>query len=134
MFQLTKRAEYGILALKYMGGQPAGSVTSAKELADRYNIPLDLLAKILQKLARSGLIRSTQGMYGGYTLARSDLSLGEVLEVIEGPLSVVICYTEGGSACDQLNYCTIKGTMNLVNQRVKDVLDEIRLSEMSHIG
>ena len=56
MLRLTKKSEYGIIALKHMLNQPAGMVTKAKDVAQLYNIPAEVMAKILQRLVRGGLI------------------------------------------------------------------------------
>jgi len=61
MLRLTKKSEYGIIALKHMMNQPGDRVTSAKEIADHYNIPAEIMAKILQRLARKGMVSSCQG-------------------------------------------------------------------------
>ncbi len=70
MLKLTKKADYGLIALKHLGASSRGSA-SAKEIADAYGIPLPLLSKVLQKLARAGFLRSEHGTNGGYRLARN---------------------------------------------------------------
>ena len=70
MLKLTKKADYGLMALKYLAEHPETPALSAKDVADAYGIPAQLLAKILQQLTKSGLLRSTAGMNGGYALAR----------------------------------------------------------------
>src|SRR5580658_10082849 len=70
MLKLTKKADYGLMALKYLAEHPEMPALSAKDVADAYGIPAQLLAKILQSLTKSGLLRSHAGMNGGYALAR----------------------------------------------------------------
>src|SRR5579885_560121 len=70
MLKLTKKADYGLIALKHLALRPNGSTVSAKDIADCYGIPLPLLSKILQRLARQGFLRSEHGTNGGYRLAR----------------------------------------------------------------
>ena len=65
MLQLSKKVEYGLIALRHMAMKPVGQVFTAKELALEYAIPYELLAKVLQKLARAGVVISTQGVKGG---------------------------------------------------------------------
>jgi len=65
MLKLTKKADYGLIALKYLAEHPEKPAVSAKDVADTYGIPAQLLAKILQQLTKSGLLRSHAGMNGG---------------------------------------------------------------------
>src|ERR1039458_6398940 len=70
MLKLTKKADYGLMALKYLAEHPETPALSAKDVADAYGIPAQLLAKILQLLTKNGLLRSHAGVNGGYALAR----------------------------------------------------------------
>ena len=71
MLRLTKKADYGLMALKYLAEQTDGSAHSAKDIAEAYHIPPQLLAKILQTLAKAGLLVSHAGTNGGYALSRA---------------------------------------------------------------
>ena len=70
MLQLSKKVEYGLIALRHMAMSPVGQVFTAKEIAMKYNIPYEFLAKVLQKLTKAGVVTSFQGMRGGYLLAQ----------------------------------------------------------------
>ena len=70
MLKLTKKADYGLIALRHLAVGERSVSASAKEIAESYGIPLPLLAKILQKLARAGFLTSVHGTNGGYRLAR----------------------------------------------------------------
>jgi len=70
MLRLSKKADYALMAMKHLAIKPDLSSTSAREIAEQYDIPIELMAKVLQRLARSGLLTSHQGTRGGYTLAR----------------------------------------------------------------
>ena len=83
MLKLTKKADYGLMALKYLAEHPEKPALSAKDVADAYGIPAQLLAKILQLLTKNGLLRSHAGMNGGYTLARDARGIS-AYEVILG--------------------------------------------------
>ena len=88
MLKLTKKADYGLMALKYLAEHPETPALSAKDVADAYGIPAQLLAKILQRLTKVGLLRSHAGMNGGYALSRDarQISAFEVIHAIDGPL------------------------------------------------
>jgi Rrf2 family protein len=136
MLRLTKKADYGLMALKYLAEQSAGPASnpapaSAKDIADAYHIPPQLLAKILQTLARAGLLVSSAGTYGGYMLARParDISAFEVIRAIDGPLFITSCITIHGT-CDLDSHCTIKEPLRKVNDSIKELLSGIRIGDL----
>ena len=138
MLRLTKKADYGLMALKYLAEQPGASsgpdahtAQSAKDIAQAYHIPPPLLAKILQTLARAGLLVSHAGTNGGYALARpaSQISAFEVIRAIDGPLFITSCITIHG-ACDLAGHCTIKEPLRKVNDSIKDLLSNIHISDL----
>ena len=137
MLRLTKKADYGLMALKYLAEQTAASATgsfapaSAKDIADAYHIPPPLLAKILQTLARGGLLVSSAGTNGGYALARpaSEITAFEVIRTIDGPLFITSCITIHGT-CDLDSHCTIKEPLRKVNDSIKDLLSGIRIADL----
>src|SRR5450432_4545344 len=139
MLRLTKKADYGLMALKYLAEQTgpalhgdASSAQSAKDIAEAYHIPPQLLAKILQTLAKAGLLVSHAGTYGGYALARpaSRISAFEVIRAIDGPLFITSCITIHGT-CDLAGHCTIKEPLRKVNDSIKDLLSGIRISDLA---
>jgi Rrf2 family protein len=136
MLRLTKKADYGLMALKYLAEQPGGSAhapiaQSAKDIAQAYHIPPPLLAKILQTLARAGLLVSHAGTNGGYALARpaNQISAFEVIRAIDGPLFITSCITIHGT-CDLAGHCTIKEPLRKVNDSIKDLLSNIHISDL----
>ena len=134
MLRLTKKADYGLMALKYLAEQSTPSAPiaqSAKDIAQAYHIPPPLLAKILQTLARAGLLVSHAGTNGGYALARpaTEISAFEVIRAIDGPLFITSCITIHGT-CDLAGHCTIKEPLRKVNDSIKDLLSNIRISDL----
>ena len=89
MLKLTKKADYGLMALKFRR-HPGTPAPGAKDIADAYGIPAQLLAKILQQLTKSGLLKSHAGMNGGYALSKAarEISAYEVILAIDGPFSL----------------------------------------------
>jgi Rrf2 family protein len=139
MLRLTKKADYGLMALKYLAEQPSPSLgsdahnaQSAKDIAQAYHIPPPLLAKILQTLARAGLLVSHAGTNGGYALARpaNEISAFEVIRAIDGPLFITSCITIHGT-CDLAGHCTIKEPLRKVNDSIKDLLSAIHISDLA---
>jgi Rrf2 family protein len=135
MLRLTKKADYGLMALKYLAEKSSPSALaaaqSAKDIAQAYHIPPPLLAKILQTLARAGLLVSHAGTNGGYALARpaNEISAFEVIRAIDGPLFITSCITIHGT-CDLAGHCTIKEPLRKVNDSIKDLLSNIHISDL----
>ncbi len=135
MLRLTKKADYGLMALKYLAEQTAlanaPAAQSAKDIAEAYHIPPQLLAKILQTLTKAGILVSHAGTNGGYALARtaSDITAFEVIRAIDGPLFITSCITIHGT-CDLAGHCTIKEPLRKVNDSIKDLLSAIRIADL----
>jgi len=132
MLKLTKKADYGLIALKHLAVNSGGVSSSAKAIADCYGIPLPLLAKILQKLTKIGLLQSLPGTNGGYRLARSPQSITalEVIRAIDGPIILTACFTEHG-ACEQSEKCTVRAPLRKVHEGILNLLNTITISDMS---
>lgn len=138
MLKLTKKADYGLIALKHLsvryhsgeGGTPASA--SAKEIADTYGIPLALLSKILQKLCRSGFLQSEHGTNGGYRLARDprQITTLEVIREIDGPIILTACFTEHGE-CSHSVKCSVREPLRRVHEGILRLLSSISISELS---
>jgi len=132
MLKLTKKADYGLMALKYLAEHPETAALSAKDIADAYGIPAQLLAKILQQLTKAGMLKSHAGMNGGYALARdaNKISAFEVIHAIDGPLFITSC-TKGAKGCDLTPSCTIKEPLARVNDTISGVLKSISIQDLA---
>jgi len=131
MLKLTKKADYGLMAMKHLAERAHEGACSAKDVAEAYGIPPEALAKILQRLVKAKLLLSQHGINGGYVLARpaQSISAFEVIQAIEGPLFITSCVTVRG-ACDQSTRCTVREPLRKVSTSIEDVLKRITISEM----
>jgi Rrf2 family protein len=131
MLKLTKKADYGLIALKHLGVHNGRGAASAKDIADRYGIPQPLLAKILQKMARHGLVVSQHGTHGGYTLARSPekITALEVIRLMDGPVLLTSCSTSHGD-CDHTDKCNVREPLQRVHDSILQLLDAITIAEL----
>lgn len=134
MLKLTKKADYGLIALKHLASRPSASA-SAKEIADRYRIPLPLLSKVLQQLSKNGLLLSLQGTNGGYRLARDArrITVLEVVRTIDGPIILTSCFTEH-KECDQSSQCTVREPLRRVHESILSLLDSISIADLLDEG
>jgi FeS assembly SUF system regulator len=135
MLKLTKKADYGLIALKHLAEAATreGDVVacSTKEIADAYDIPQEALAKILQRLAKAGMLVSHHGINGGYALARSSKTITafEVIKAIDGQLFLTSCSTHKGE-CHQSSKCNVKEPLRKVNDSIHAVLTKITIADM----
>ncbi len=129
MLRLSKKTEYALIALREIALNSGKHVTTAREISEFHQIPRDLLAKILQVLARQGFIQSLQGAHGGYVLSKpiDDITLLRLLEVLEGPAGLVDCLVPGKETCVREDVCTIRHELSQVNRRVLEVLQGVTL-------
>jgi Rrf2 family protein len=132
MLKLTKKADYGLIAMRHLALTASGAASSAKAIADAYSIPLPLLAKILQRLTKTGLLESLPGANGGYRLMRHPATITalEVIGALEGPVLLTSCYTVQGE-CDQSGRCTVREPLRKVHEGIIHLLGAITISEMS---
>jgi Rrf2 family protein len=107
--QITRQADYAVRALLYLARLAPGTRASTAQIARDQSIPLTFLAKIVSQLSASGLLRATRGAHGGVTLARpaADISLLEVVEAIDGPVSLAEC-TLDPSTCAFSDTCVVR--------------------------
>src|ERR1700682_1666089 len=132
MLKLTKKADYGLIALKHLAVNQARGSSSAKEIADSYGIPLPLVSQILQNMGKAGFLRSEQGTNGGYKLARDprDITALEVIRTIDGPIVLTACFTEHGF-CSHSDKCNVREPLRKVHEGILRLLSGITISDMS---
>src|SRR6202163_4728519 len=120
MLKLTKKADYGLMAMKHLAEHVDQGACSAKDVAEAYGIPQEALAKIMQRLAQVGLVQSQHGTHGGYTLTRDPemISAFEVIRAIDAPLSIPSCVPVRGE-CDQTDGCPIREPLRKVNESIE---------------
>ena len=131
MMELTRKGEYAIRAVLHLARQPRGQVALLGAVAEAAQAPPAFLAKILQELARLGLVRSARGAGGGFTLGRpaAEITLRAVVEAVEGPILPNRCLT-GGGPCGAGGDCKVHEVWRTVQSRVVEVLDEVTLVEL----
>ncbi len=134
MLQISKKVEYGLIAIRHLATQPVGVVATAKELAERYHISYELMAKVLQKLTKERLILSHHGVRGGYTLGRSpnEIRVSEILNAIEGKpnITMVQCEAESLENCSIHTTCTIKDPMVKIQGTINSMFERMTVSEL----
>ncbi len=138
-FQISRKIEYGTRAMLYLASLPDGLTTSFREIARKMDIPGEFLAKILKILVKSKLVRSTRGSHGGYSLAvpASQISFLDVIEAVEGPVSINLCTEKDHGGCDFTGACTMYSVWRQGQERMLDVyrgtkLDKLAMRSLIH--
>ncbi|NIM65331.1 MAG: Rrf2 family transcriptional regulator [Candidatus Latescibacteria bacterium] len=131
MLRFSKKSDYGLIALKHIASQGEDNVVNAREISEKYNLPPDLLAKILQSLSKSGIIKSQFGSGGGYRMAKkpSEVTLKEIVQSIDGPVHLVGCSRED-TDCSIEPQCTIKQMLLNVEQKLEAFFSTITLKDI----
>ncbi len=132
MFRLTKKAGYGLIALKYLAEHVNDTSLCARDIAEVHHIPPQLLAKSLQRLVKAGILRSHAGTSGGYSLLKplQQISAFEVIYAIDGRLLATSGETSE-TGRESAQSCTIKQPLAQVNRSISDLLRSISISDLT---
>ena len=132
MLRLSKKADYALIAMKHLATRPDSASASAREIAEQYDIPIELLAKVLQRLARRGLLTSHQGTRGGYRLSRPSgaISVADVIQAIDGPLTVTAC-SSAAENCGQYAKCSVRDPLWRIKDRILSALAMCSIEEIA---
>ena len=130
MLKLTRKLEYALIALRHMQDK-GDTFISAKEIAETYLIPKELLSKTLQQMARLNYIKATQGPRGGYRIRKglTEISMTQFMEDLEGPIGIVDCNIN--SDCIQLDNCNIRMPLKQINSNIRAIFNEIRVGDIT---
>ena len=132
MLKLSKKIEYGLIAIRHIASVN-NQISTVKEISDKYAIPNDVLAKVMQKLTRGKLIMSHQGAMGGYSLARhaNEISVMDVIGVIEeSQVGIAQCFAEAPENCSIFANCTIKNPLGKIQHNLEHVFASMKVSEI----
>jgi Rrf2 family protein len=133
MLRLSKKADYALMAMKHLALRGDRASSSAREIAEMYDIPIELMAKVLQRLVRRGLLSSHQGTRGGYQLARvpGQISVADVIQAIDGPVTVTACSSTDDGQCEQFEKCNVRDPLWRVRERILSALGECTIAELA---
>lgn len=134
MLKLSKKTEYALMSARYMALNNNGKYVTAKEIANSYNLSYELVAKVLQIMARNKLIQSYQGVKGGYSLTRSanEITLSDIIKSIEPAYEITDCLRNGfdEESCSHFNCCKIKNPLAEVQKKIDKVFVETKLTDL----
>jgi Rrf2 family protein len=128
---MPKQLEYALMALADMQSANPGKLFSARELCDRHQVPFDVMSKTMQRLGRAGILRSVQGIHGGYQVIRdlSEVTLLDLMESVLGSVAAVNCLKKG-VVCPLAETCNVSGPMKVLDDRLRELYATISLMSL----
>ena len=131
MLRINKKVEYALMSLKEMTCKNAGELTSAREICDRFKIPFDTTAKVMQAMNSAGILCSVKGTKGGYLLARSleSISYMDLVRLIEGKETDHFCENSKGQ-CELMGLCNISTPIEELNRKLNQFLENLTLHDL----
>ncbi len=134
MIRMSRLTDYGIMLLTHIARDPELSVYNARDLAAKAHLPLPTVSKLLKVLARKELLVAHRGVKGGFSLARrpEEISVAEIISALEGPIAITTCSFTLPGSCRLEQLCPVGGSWQRINQVVREALENITLSEMTH--
>ena len=132
MIKLSKMTDYAVVCLGMLARKP-GSSMSATELSKETGLALYTVQKLLKLLvSKSDFIKANRGALGGYMLNRnsSEISVVEIIEALDGPITLTSCVDKSGSFCEASDICFLGGKWNKINEIIRKSLNDISLKEL----
>lgn len=131
MLQITKRGDYGVLAVYHIAQWSREIFMAIDEIVAQSHIPRPYLSKILQDLCRGGILKSRRGFGGGFMLARSpqNIALRDILNAVEGQYALVSCTGEP-ARCDRSPYCLSAPFWSEIQNVLDDLLASITIADL----
>lgn len=108
-----------------------GELTSAKEVADKFQAPFDATARVMQVMASGGILKSEQGAQGGYQITKdlSKVSLQELINMVQGPTAVAKCLSKE-EPCELQTSCNILSPVQVLNHKLNEFYQNLSLKDL----
>ena len=134
MLKLSKKAEYALMAAKYMALKNSSGYSTAKEISESYKIPYQLVAKVLQNMVKSELAFSAKGTNGGFKLAKNPLEISviDIIKSVESNYKLVDCMQPNSIMEDRthLDCCKIRDPLVEIQRKIDRVFSETSLVQI----
>jgi Rrf2 family protein len=131
MLKLSKKAEYALMAAKFMAKKNGIGNSTAKEISESYKIPYQLVAKVLQNLVKNDIAVSSKGMNGGFSLAKKPeaIALLDIIKAVESNYQITDCMQPESSSDDCLHFdcCKIRDPLIEIQRKIDKVFSETSL-------
>jgi Rrf2 family transcriptional regulator, cysteine metabolism repressor len=131
--KITYKGDYALKALLDLALHYEKGLSTINDVAKHIDAPVKFLEQVLLDLKKGGFVESKRGNVGGYQLAKdpADITLGEVIRYIDGPIEPIGCVEEGYSNCKDLRKCVFKGIWQKVAQATSDIIDNVNFADLA---
>lgn len=131
--RLSTKGQYAVRAMVTLACHNNGMPVTLRDISDEEDISLSYLEQLFSKLRRGGVVRSVKGPGGGYVLTRSpyDITVGEIIEMVEENLNPVSCLDGDESRCTRENRCATQRVWKGLGMRIKEFLNSVSIGELS---
>jgi Rrf2 family iron-sulfur cluster assembly transcriptional regulator len=132
MQSITRTGEYGLRGLLFLAKQPSDRLFLVSEVSKAQRIPETYLAKIFQRLSKTGLLKSTRGLNGGFNLGKpaKDITMKQVIEALEGPIALNRCLLRQGE-CDEEESCPLHEVFEEAQEKFVEVLARTTIEDLA---
>ena len=130
---VSTRGRYGLRSMVDIAINATGGPVPLRAIAERQGISESYLEQVFALLRKAGLVNAIRGSYGGYVLSKppEDITVGEIILALEGPLVSVNCVTEGEeAACDKKDTCHTQFFWKKLSDQIKEVLSSTTLQDL----
>ena len=131
--KISRKADYALRAVVYISKQPPEKRNSINVIAESESVPRDFLAKILKELTRAEILKSYQGVHGGYQMGKAptQVSVLDVIEAMDGPLGLNLCVRgEDGCDCDKAERCSMYPFWDKMQKNVRGILKNESIAKL----
>lgn len=132
--RITTWAEYGLICAVHLARRASDGPVTGRDIAERERLPSDYVEQILLRMRRAEIVRSTRGARGGYMLSRapSDISVRDVIKASELTTFDLHCVSHpvNSERCADSGNCSIRPVWVLLQQRIDEVLEGVKLSDL----
>jgi Rrf2 family protein len=137
---LSKKAEYALRATIHLGiaAEMGRGTVSGAELAEANRLPLKFVERILQELREAGIVETTRGKFGGYSLAKpaDQIGVGELIRLVDGRLAPICCASENAyqpCTCPDEDHCGLRMVMIDVRNAIANILDRYSIAQVVEV-
>lgn len=132
MFRLNRLTDYAVVIMTQTANG-GGQVRTASQIAEDIGVPLPTVAKVLNALARDGLVISQRGAAGGYRLGAPPerITVAAIVQAMEGPIALTACVDGQSGNCESEHFCPMRGNWDRVNNAIREALESVSLEDMA---